>query len=108
MYFIGGTGNIVGPPVAGFVIDHGGTYENSFVLCGVLFLLASVFTLISSNWRGPTKDIVREEVSCNNHEDQSHNMCNAKKFNISLEEIQTNVCPQKDQIDENDHLITEV
>lgn len=50
-YFIAGIGYIIGPPIAGAIVDNGGSYDDCFYLSGGCFLLGSVFTLVSSIWR---------------------------------------------------------
>ncbi|CAG2185996.1 unnamed protein product [Mytilus edulis] len=82
MYFISGFGYIIGPPIA-----------------GILFLLAAVFTLISNNWRIPTKEIVA--VSLENLKDPSLSIRNDELHpdgHISMEIHPT--CNSKDVISE--------
>lgn len=36
-----GMGTLLGPPLAGFIVDNGGSYSVSFVVAGVLFIIAA-------------------------------------------------------------------
>ncbi|XP_060083563.1 monocarboxylate transporter 9-like [Ylistrum balloti] len=46
-----GLGTLVGPPIAGFIVDGGGTYETSFTLAGCCILLAAVFGIAAEVFR---------------------------------------------------------
>ncbi|XP_063428321.1 monocarboxylate transporter 12-like [Mytilus trossulus] len=102
MYFIGGVGYIIGPPIAGFLVDNGGTYEDSFILCGVLFLLAAVFTLILNNWRIQTKEAV--VLSLENLKDPSLSIWNDElhpDVDITIDIFPNHICHSKEIISEN-------
>ncbi|XP_069140900.1 monocarboxylate transporter 12-like [Argopecten irradians] len=43
--FFCGVGSLIGPPIAGAVIDHTGSYENSFLLAGACITMAAVLGL---------------------------------------------------------------
>ncbi|CAG2186001.1 unnamed protein product [Mytilus edulis] len=49
MYFIGGVGYIIGPPIAGILVDNGGTYEDSFILCAHFRITLKKKEIISGN-----------------------------------------------------------
>ncbi|XP_060082430.1 monocarboxylate transporter 9-like [Ylistrum balloti] len=42
-----GVGTLIGPPIAGFILDSGGTYEASFFLAGSSAIIAAVLGLAS-------------------------------------------------------------
>lgn len=46
-----GVGTLVGPPLAGFIVDGGGTYEMSFTLAGCCILMASIFGISAEVFR---------------------------------------------------------
>ncbi|CAC5421058.1 unnamed protein product [Mytilus coruscus] len=82
MYFIGGVGYIIGPPIT-----------------GILFLLAGVFTLISNNWRIPTKEVV--VVSVENLKDPSFIIRNDELHPDANKSVEINqICHSKDVISE--------
>ncbi|XP_071116472.1 monocarboxylate transporter 12-like isoform X1 [Haliotis cracherodii] len=43
--FVLGSGYLVGPPIAGFIIDIGASYDVSFMVSGCFFLVSSLVTL---------------------------------------------------------------
>ncbi|KAJ8309817.1 hypothetical protein KUTeg_011682 [Tegillarca granosa] len=44
-------GFLAGPPLAGYIVDMTGSYEFSLYLSGGMFLVACLFSLVSSIWR---------------------------------------------------------
>ncbi|OWF40338.1 monocarboxylate transporter 9-like [Mizuhopecten yessoensis] len=46
-----GFGTLMGPPLAGFIVDGGGTYELSFTLAGCCILLAAVLGIAAEVFR---------------------------------------------------------
>ncbi|XP_060083566.1 monocarboxylate transporter 9-like [Ylistrum balloti] len=44
--FLCGIGSIVGPPLAGAIVDNGGSYENSFILAGFCITIAAILGLM--------------------------------------------------------------
>lgn len=47
-FFALGVGGIIGPPIAGLIVDNGGTYDTSFYLSGVSFIFSSILTLFAA------------------------------------------------------------
>ncbi|XP_046582140.1 monocarboxylate transporter 12-like isoform X2 [Haliotis rubra] len=43
--FVLGSGYLVGPPIAGFIIDSGASYDHSFMVAGCFLLVSSLVTL---------------------------------------------------------------
>ncbi|XP_033757480.1 monocarboxylate transporter 3-like isoform X2 [Pecten maximus] len=46
-----GVGTLIGPPLAGFILDYGGTYEASFTVAGSSAVIAAVLGLASEVFR---------------------------------------------------------
>ncbi|XP_045190765.2 monocarboxylate transporter 9-like [Mercenaria mercenaria] len=45
--FFGGIGAVLGPVIAGVLVDNGGTYEQSFTFAGVCIFLAAVLSILT-------------------------------------------------------------
>ncbi|CAC5421059.1 SLC16A12 [Mytilus coruscus] len=49
LYFCAiGIGGLIGPPLAGLIIDNGGSYEHSFYISGISFILSALLTLMAT------------------------------------------------------------
>ncbi|XP_071163228.1 monocarboxylate transporter 12-like [Mytilus edulis] len=96
LFFIGGIGYLAGPPVAGAILDYRGEYKESLYLCGCLFLLSAIFTLVSSLFRSqPTEHEVT--LSLGNLKDSNFKIFDEKllnNLNVSVEVLpdQTAIC----------------
>ncbi|KAK7480966.1 hypothetical protein BaRGS_00027781 [Batillaria attramentaria] len=45
--FVMGVGYVAGPPLAGVIVDSGGTYQHSFIFLGLAMFAAAVFDLLA-------------------------------------------------------------
>lgn len=69
-FFCGGIGSVVGPVLAGVIVDNGGTYEQSFVVAGFFILLGCAFAVATVS--------TTHEQNCEN----------CKRLSISISVIQ--------------------
>ncbi|XP_076437151.1 monocarboxylate transporter 12-like [Babylonia areolata] len=47
LIFVMGLGYVVGPPLAGMIVDSGGTYEHSFIFLGLAMFASALFDLLA-------------------------------------------------------------
>ncbi|KAK7480991.1 hypothetical protein BaRGS_00027806 [Batillaria attramentaria] len=51
--FVMGVGYVAGPPLAGIIVDSGGTYEHSFIFLGLAMFASAVFDLVAKAVHNP-------------------------------------------------------
>ncbi|XP_045191319.2 monocarboxylate transporter 5-like [Mercenaria mercenaria] len=61
-FFFGGIGAVLGPVIAGVLVDNGGTYEQSFTFAGVCIFLAAALSILTVCHDVPGKEFENHNV----------------------------------------------
>ncbi|XP_021374582.1 monocarboxylate transporter 4-like [Mizuhopecten yessoensis] len=79
--FFCGIGSIIGPPLAGAIVDNGGSYENSFILAGFCITIAAVLGLAVScfNKTGESFTHDNQEITVDTSDDMLVGNCDTAK-----------------------------
>ncbi|XP_033756573.1 monocarboxylate transporter 14-like isoform X2 [Pecten maximus] len=89
--FFCGIGSVIGPPLAGAIVDHGGSYEYSFMLAGFCITMAAVLGLAIScfNKTGQTFAHEDQEITINENTDILIGHCGMARNGLGEPYIET-------------------